>query len=279
MIALVATGMSLLKKASLAAVLLVSCRSLSAQWLHYPTPGIPRNPDGSPNLAVPAPKTADGKPDFSGLWNTERNRPCPPDGCPDQEVSQEFLNFGWGLKGGLPYQPWAAELVKARMVQNGKDDPGTKCLPIGFVRVLSTDAMYRKIVQIPGLLVILHERDTAYRQIFTDGRPLPVDPNPSWNGYSIGKWDGDVLAIETIGFRDGEWLDRNGSPLTDRAKVTERIRRVNFGHMQVEVTVDDPKAYTKPWTVKLNLVLVPDSDLVDYTCLENEKDAGHLVGK
>jgi len=270
--------MAFINKATLAALFIVTCASLSAQWLHYPTPGIPRNPDGSPNFAAPAPKSADGKPDFSGIWDAEKNRPCPPGGCPDQEVSQEFMNFGWGLKGGLPYQPWAAELVRARSEQNGKDDPGTKCLPIGFLR-LHTDAFYRKIVQLPGLLLMLSERDTSYRQIFMDGRPLPVDPNPSWNGYSIGKWDGDALVVETNGFRDGQWLDRNGSPLTDRAKVTERLRRVNFGRMEVEVTVDDPKAYTKPWTVKLKLFFVPDTELLDETCLENEHDAGHLVGK
>jgi hypothetical protein len=266
-------------KASLAALFVVACASAPAQWLHYPTAGIPRNPDGTPNLAAPASKTADGKPDFSGIWDTEKNRPCPPGGCPDQEISQEFMNFGWGLKGGLPYQPWAADLVRARSEQNGKDDPGTKCLPIGFLRLSHTDAFYRKIVQLPGLLLILHERDTTYRQIFLDGRPLPVDPNPSWNGYSIGKWDGDALVIQTNGFRDGQWLDRSGSPLTDRAKVTERLRRVNFGRMEVDVTVDDPRAYTKPWTVRLKLFLVPDTDLLDETCLENEHDAGHLVGK
>ena len=264
--------------ASLAAVFAMSCVSASAQWIHYPTPGIPRNADGSPNFAAPAPKTADGKPDFSGLWDTEKNRPCPPDGCPDLEVSQQFMNYGWGLKGGLPYQPWAAELTKARSEQNGKDDPGTQCLPIGFLRLL-TDGMYRKIVQLPTLLLILNERNTTYRQIFMDGRPLPADPNPSWNGYSTAKWDGDALVIETNGFRDGQWLDRNGSPITAGAKVTERLRRVNFGRLEAEVTVDDPKAYTRPWTVKLKLDLVPDADLLDYTCLENEKDAGHLVGK
>ncbi len=253
--------------------------ALFSQWPAYPTAGAPRLPDGKINLEAPAPKTADGRPDLSGLWDAEKNRPCPPGGCPDQEVSQEFMNFGWGLKGGLPYQPWAAELVKARSEQNGKDDPGTKCLPIGFLRLSHTDAFYRKIVQLPGLLVILAERDTSYRQIFLDGRPLPVDPNPSWNGYSIGKWDGNALVVETNGFRDGQWLDRSGSPLTDRAKVTERLRRVNFGRMEVDVTVDDPKAYTKPWTVKLKLFLVPDTDLLDETCLENEHDAGHLVGK
>jgi hypothetical protein len=268
-----------MKKASLAAVLLViACASVSAQWLNYPTAGIPRKADGSPNLSASAPKTSDGKPDLSGIWDTEKNRPCPPDGCADGQISQEFVNFGWGLKGGLPYQSWAAELVKARMAENGKGDPGTHCLPIGFLR-LHTDAQFRKIVQLPGLLLILNERNASYRQVFLDGRSLPVDPNPSWNGYSTGKWDGDALVIQTNGFRDGQWLDRSGSPLTDSAKVTERLRRVNFGRMEVEVTVDDSRAYTKPWTVKLNLILAPDTDLLDYICLEAEKDLPHLVRK
>lgn len=222
--------------------------------------------------------TAAGKPDFSGIWDTPKNRPCPPDGCPDAQVSQEFVNFGWSLKGGLPYQPSAAELVKSRREQNGKDDPGSHCLPIGFLR-LYTDAMYRKIVQLPGLLILLNERNASFRQIFLDGRPLPVDPNPAWNGYSTGKWEGDTLVVQTNGFHDGEWLDRGGSPLTSEAKVTERLHRVNYGQMEVEVTVDDSKAYTKPWTVKLPLVLVLNTELLDDNCLESEKDIPHLVGK
>jgi len=215
---------------------------------------------------------------LSGVWDTPRNRPCPPEGCPDAEISQEFVNFGWGLKGGLPYQPWAAELLKARMAENGKDNPAARCLPIGALRMY-TDALFRKIIQLPGLVVMLSERNASYRQIFMDGRPLPADPEPSFNGYSVGKWEGDTLVVQTSGFRDGLWLDSSGSPLSPGAKVTERLRRVNFGHMEVEVTVDDPKTYTKPWTVKLSLVLVPESDLTDYICLENEKDLTHLVGK
>ena len=260
------------------AVLLALPVLASAQWLNYPTAGVPKKTDGSPNLTAPTPRTADGKPDFSGIWDTEKNRPCPPGGCNDLEISQEFVNFGWSLKGGLPYQPWAAELVRSRREQNGKDDPGSHCLPIGFLR-LHTDGMYRKMIQLPGLLVMLNERNTSFRQIFLDGRPLPVDPNPSFNGYSTGKWDGDTLVVETNGFRDGQWLDRGGSPLSDGAKVTERIRRVNFGNMEVEVTVDDPKAYTKPWTVKLNLILVLNTELLEDNCLESEKDIPHLVGK
>jgi hypothetical protein len=144
---------------------------------------------------------------------------------------------------------------------------------------MHADALLRKVVQVPGLVLIIYERDTSYRQIFTDGRPLPVDPQPSWNGYSSGKWDGDTLVVQTHGFRDGLWLDRNGSPMTDAAKITERFRRLNYGTLQIELTVDDPKAYKAPWTVKLKQTLMPDTELLDYVCLENEKDIPNLVGK
>lgn len=251
---------------------------LAAQWLGYPTAGIPRTADGKPNLTAPTPRTADGKPDLSGIWAAEDNRPCPPGGCADMAVGQEFLDIGWGLTGGLPYQPWAADAVKARSADFGKDDHQTHCLPSGIVK-MHTDPLLRKVVQVPGLVLIIYERDTSYRQIFTDGRPLPVDPQPSWNGYSSGKWVGDTLVVETHGFRDGLWLDRNGSPMTDAAKLTERFRRLNYGRLDIELTVDDPKAYKAPWTVTLKQSLMPDTELLDYVCLENEKDIANLVGK
>jgi hypothetical protein len=260
------------------AVVLIAPLCGFAQWLKYPTPGVPRTPDGKPNFTAPAPRAADGKPDLSGIWGWEDNRPCPPTGCPDQKVGQEFLNIGWSLKEGLPYQPWAADLVKTRRAGNAKDDPQSQCLPRGALRIY-TDGLLKKIVQVPGLVVIMTERNATYRQIFTDGRPLPVDPQPSWNGYSSGKWEGDTLVVETVGFRDGLWLDSAGSPLTEAAKVTEKIRRPNFGKLEIEITVNDPKAYTKPWTIKLNQPLVVDTDLLDYICLENERDFRHFVGK
>jgi hypothetical protein len=160
---------------------------------------------------------------------------------------------------------------------NGKGNPDGLCLPLGMIRMHS-HPFPRKILQVPGLLAILYEKNVDYRQIFTDGRPLPVDPNPSFNGYSAGKWDGDTLVVETIGFRDDLWIDGNGNPLTESAKVTERFRRPNFGNLEIEVTVDDPKAYTKPWTVMLNHHIRLDTDLMEYFC-ENEKDIAHLVGK
>jgi hypothetical protein len=252
--------------------------SLGAQWLRYPTPGVPRTAAGAPNLDAPAPRAADGKPDLSGTWDIDHNRPCPADGCADMPVGHEFINIGWSLPGGLPYRPWAAAITKKRTEELRKEDPTSFCLPIGIVR-LHTMALLKKIIQVPGLLVILNEHNATYRQIFTDGRPLPKDPNPSWVGYSTGAWDGDTLVVRSAGFREGLWLDANGSPLTEEAQVTERFHRVSFGKLEIEVTVNDPKAYTGPWTIKLNQYIALDTDLIDYICNENEKDIPHLIGR
>jgi hypothetical protein len=254
----------------------VASTRLSAQWLHYPTAGVPRTAAGKADLKAPTPKTADGKPDFSGIWAPEDNRPCPPDGCADMKVPQEFVNIGWSLKSGLPYQTWAADLVKARRAAFGGGDPSTRCLPGGVMKGHTTP-LFRKIVQVPGLVVILKEANASYRQIFTDGRPLPVDPQPSFDGYSSGRWEGDTLVVRTNGFKDGLWLDRSGSPLTESAEMTERFRRVNYAQLEIQVTVNDPKAYTQPWTVTLNHFIVLDTELLDYICVENEKDAIHIV--
>ena len=263
-----------------AVLAVVSVRSvwLEAQWLNYPTARVPRTPAGTPNLDAPPPRMADGKPDFSGMWDIEHNRPCPPGGCADLYVGQEFTNIGSSLKGGLPYLPWAAAITKKRTEDLRLEDPNSFCLPIGIVR-MHTMPLMKKVIQSPGLLVILYEHQVTYRQIFTDGRPLPVDPNPSWVGYSSGTWEGDTLVVKSTGFREGLWLDANGSPLTPEARITERFRRVNYGKMEIEITVDDLKAYRTPWTIKLNQFIVVDTELLDYICTENEKDAKHLVGK
>jgi len=250
---------------------------LSAQWINYPTAGVPKTPSGSPNLGAPAPKTADGKPDLSGIWEAENTFPCDPqkENCTDLRISADFVNIGQSLKSGLPLQPWAAALLKTRGAGQGKDDPASRCLPAGMPRSVTLPTL-RKIVQVPALMIVLDEYNASYRQIFTDGRPLPADPQPSWSGYSTAKWEGDSLVVETTGFRDGLWLDAIGSPLTDQAKINERYRRTNFGNMELELTVNDPKAYTAPWTVKLNLFLVINTELLDYICLENEQDVKHL---
>ena len=262
---------------SLIAVL--ACAPLAAQWISYPTPGVPRTSDGKPNLQAPAPR-ANGKPDLSGVWQLEP-RPCVPNGvqpCEDYVAGPEFFDLGARLKGGIPYQPWAKERVQKNLSGFGENDPVALCKPGGIARVM-TYPQYRKFVQLPGLFIVLSERETTFRQIFMDGRPLPADPNPSWLGYSVGKWQDDTLVVETNGFRDDIWLDRNGSPLTSVGKVTEKFRRVNYGNLEVEMTIDDSKAYTAPWTVKLHYLLVPDTDLLEYHCDENEKDVKHFVGQ
>ena len=204
----------------------------AAQWVKYPTPGLPRTSSGKPDLNTPAPKTADGKPDLSGIWNPEMTRQCPPEGCADLPTGEQFFDIGWKVQGGLPYQSWARELMEKRKLNPSLYDPHTRCLPIGPVR-LHTMPLLKKIIQTPGEVVILNERNMEYRQIFIDGRPMPQDPQPSWSGYSVGHWDGDTLVVETSGFRDDMWLDRYGSPMTDKAKLTERFRRVKFGQLSI----------------------------------------------
>jgi hypothetical protein len=257
--------------------------ALWAQWPSYPTPGVPRTPTGQPNLDAPTPRTPDGKPDLSGIWGIVRGSIgqqkqtviTPPGTIP----AATFFNIGAGFKDGLPLQPWAADLLKQRIAENSKDNPDAHCLPLGLMQ-LHLHPQPRKIIQTPGVIVILYEAQGGVRQIFTDGRPLPNnDPQPWWYGYSIGKWDGDSLVVETTGFRDDVWLDINGSPLTSAGKMIERFRRPNYGHLEIEVTIDDPKAYTKPFTVKVNQQIMPDTDLIEFICQENERSDKHLVGK
>jgi hypothetical protein len=183
------------------------------------------------------------------------------------------------LPGGLPFQPWAAELRKQRLAENSKDHPDAHCLPLHPMQ-LHFHPQPRKIVQTPGMVLIVYEANNGLRQIFTDGRALPKDdPQPWWFGYSTGKWDGDTLVVETIGFRDMGWLDEEGTPVTTGAKMTERFRRVNYGTLEIEVAMDDPKTFTEPWTIKLNQRLMPDTELIEFVCLENNTVLPHLVGK
>jgi hypothetical protein len=248
--------------------------SLGAQWLGYATPNVPMKPDGTPDLAAPAPRTADGKPDLSGMWGwINIGKPCGAQ-CTDTQISREFGNIAASLKSPVPYQPWAAELVKKRSVEQGLD-PNVHCMPRGAPRIW-TDDYYKRIFEVPGRVIILTERNMQYRQIFTDGRKFPADPNPTWNGYSVGHWEGDTFVVETIGFRDDLWLDARGNPLTEQGKMTEKIRRPNFGTLEIEITINDPKAYTAPWSVKIEEPLILDSELIDYYCLENERDSSHM---
>jgi len=246
------------------------------QWVRYPTDGLPRNADGSPNLNAPPPRLPDGKPDFSGIWHTSNIIKCTPailkfiDCGNEIGGSPELFNVGISLPGGLPYQPWAAELVKRRTVDNSKADPHVRCLPDNPPRTWGMPHL-TKALHTPKLLVLLYEVNAMYRQIFIDGRPLPADQNPTWNGYSTAYWEGDTLVVQTSGFRDGMWLDTSGSPMSDAAKMTERMRRPNLGTLELEITVDDPKVYTRPWTISMRQRLEADTELIDEFCLENEK--------
>jgi hypothetical protein len=189
-------------------------------------------------------------------------------------MSRQGFNMGIDLPGGLPYQPWLAALVQKRTASLAVDDPHIRCLPDTFLRAYGLPH-YLKFVQTPSILVMLNEMNGVYRQVFTDGRPLPNDPNPSWQGYSTASWSGDTLVVDSIGFRDDLWIDWDGSVITESAKLRERIRRPDFGHLEIEVTVDDPKAYTKPWTVTLRQQFASDTELIDEICAENEKFSRH----
>jgi hypothetical protein len=247
-----------------ASILMLAALTLSAQWIETPTAGIPRTKDGKPNLSAPAPKTAAGKPDFSGVW--------------EAEGQTYFFNLAAGLKEDeLPILPWARAVQQQREKDVHKDDPLALCLPHGVPRVNTNGLFPFKIVQTNGLVVILYEQLNLFRQVFLDGRKLAKEVNPTWLGYSTGKWDGDTLVIETSGFNDRTWLDtEKGHPATDALHVTERFRRPTFGSLEVVATIDDPKAYSKPWTTtvqKMHLLL--DTDILEFVCTENEKDAPH----
>jgi len=254
-----------------------SATVLSAQYLGYPTAGVPKGPDGKPNMAAPAPRTSDGHPDFTGMYGWVTRANCGAK-CNDTQIPAEFINIASSLKSrALPLKPEALAIQKARAAEQGSD-PNVHCMPRGAPRMW-TDDYYKRIIQTPEKLILLNERNMAWRMIFLDGRPLPVDPNPTWNGYSTGHWEEDTLVIQTIGFKDGLWLDASGNPLDSTGKMTERITRPSFGLLKAEITIDDPKSYTMPWTVTIDQPLVLDSELLDYYCLENERDFVHMSGK
>ncbi|MBV9503975.1 MAG: hypothetical protein JO323_03115 [Acidobacteriia bacterium] len=238
----------------------------AAQWDPYPWKHVPRTPDGKVDLDAPAQRTSYGKPDLSGLW------------MPADEV-KHLLNLAADMKPeDVPLQPWARDLYNQRIANQGKDHPGAYCLPSGIPEKDSVpDGV--KLVQTEDLILLLHESRTIYRQIFTDGRPFPKSPQPTWMGYSLGHWEGETLVVETIGQNGKTWLDMRGLPGTESLRVIERFRRPKIGHMDIDVTIDDPAAYTKPWNVKLAWRLEPDADLIESICEENNRDPGHMVGK
>jgi hypothetical protein len=274
-----------------------------AQWPVRMPSGVPVTAEGKLDFNAPPPRAADGKPELSGVWGTPPppraaaplgapvaaaapgtppvgGTPAPPvaaPGPPPGPSGSVFGNIGAQIPGGAPYQPWAAELVKQRMADNSKDNPDAHCLPMGVMQMTS-HPFPRKIIQTPAEVVMIYEASgTTVREIFLDGRPLPpADAQPWWNGYSVGRWEGDTLVVETVGFVDEGWLDVRGSPLTSAGKLVERYRRPTYGSLEIEVTIDDPKAYTKPFTAKVNNRLLVDSQLIEFVCLD--KDAAHYVG-
>jgi len=240
----------------------------AAQWLSLPLAGTPRTADGKPNLNAPAPRAADGKPDLSGIWRADT-----------MKYNDNLLPEG----AQAPMLPWAAELYKHRVETHGYDRPMTFCMPHGVPDAMTVAGLPFKILQMPGVTVVLFEEFHKYRQIHTDGRKLPVDPDPAWYGYSVGRWDGDAFVVDTAGFKGlvgdgvgGSWLDNNGHPHTEALRETERFRRINFGHMELEVTVDDAKAYSRPWkSDTLRFTLQPDTELLEHLC-ENNRDLTSL---
>ena len=254
-----------------------------AQWLNYPDVRTPRTKDGKPNLTAPAPRL-NGKPDISGLWYAERTPASEYESVlgkgftslqiDTHDINKYVLNVFWGLRPeDEPLRPEAAAILKHRL-GSPLEYPHTQCLPGGIPLALMVFTF--KIIQTPQEIVMLAETADPPRQIHTDGRPFPKDPNPTWMGYSVGRWEGDTFVVETTGFTERAWLDGFGHPRSESMRITERYRRRDFGHMDLEMTFNDPKYYTRPFNIKTGLLLAPDSDLLEYVCNENERDRPHL---
>ena len=306
-----------MKLVNLTAVLLSLAFSfaLLGQWPAFPTAGAAKMADGRPDLTGPTPVMADGKPDFSGVWSGggpggpgagkgKGDKGPPPPGDKGGDKGGEkgkgkgkdkggppfaaggippggFLNMGQSMPDGLlPYTDAGLALRNQRLARNSVDHPDAHCLPLNPVQ-LWFHPQPRKFIQNARQLVMLAEANGGTRQIFTDGRALPNkdDVQPWWYGYSIGKWDGDTLVVESVGFLDNAWIDEQGSPLSNDAHITERIRRPNYGTLEIQVTVNDPKTYTRPWTVTANQRLMADDELIEFVCGENNTSLQHLVTK
>jgi hypothetical protein len=247
-----------------------------AQWIDYPTPGTPRTKAGKPNLSARAPKTSDGKPDLSGIWQSIP--PTGPSGGVNTEgIGPDLRHFIVPPNEIAPMLPEAAAIYKNRSERLGAGRPSESCLPHSIPDMMLVSRPF-KIVQNRGLTLILYEFATRYRQILSDGRGHPKQMNPAWFGYSVGKWDGDTFVVDTVGFNDKSWLDDVGHPHTDALHTIERFRRTSFGNMTANITIDDPKAYAKPWTLTIQFRLLPDTELIEDVC-DNEKDVAHAVGK
>jgi hypothetical protein len=278
-------------------VLTICSVSLAAQWPTYRPPGVPRDADGKVRMDAPAPRMPDGKPDLSGNWirvrgegafdppelrnlvgNRAANRPPAPPVDPNSPPIGTFWEIGANVAGGLPLTPWAAEVKKQRMAINDKENPDANCLPMGLTQ-FHMHGQPRKIMQNSSVISINYEANYGLRYIYIDGRPLPPQGSvqPFWYGYSVGKWEGDTLVVETNNLRGAEtspydgWLDVRGSPYSDQARFIERFRRPTYGRLEIDFTVDDPKSYTKPFTVRVNQQISPDDEIIEFICNENQQ--------
>ena len=261
-----------------------------AQWLNYPAPGTPRAHDGKPDLSAKAPRASNGRPDLSGVWQSEFAPPGEHERLFGSEATtyavpgddptvfpKYFFNILVDFKAEeSPLRPEFADLFRANS-ERRTESPVVRCLPQGLPRADLTNYAPFKMIQTPVEIAILYEIDDTYRQIYTDGRKLPADPQPSWLGYSVGKWEGDTLIVDAIGFNDKTWLDIAGHPHSEDMRIQERFHRRDFGHIDLNITVEDPKVYTKPLPIKVTLRLVPDSDVLENICNENEKDRAHIA--
>jgi len=247
------------------------------QWQQVPDKSVPRTATGEPDLTAPAPSTADGKPDLTGVWLPDTD-PTPTafelvEG--DLPMPRHLIDVMADLEPEeVEMKPWAAELYQQRLESRGLADPIAYCKPWG-VTLLTANLLPYKIVQMPDLIVILNEQDTVFRQIFLDGREPVEDPLPRWLGYSTGRWDDDVLVVNTTGLTENTWLDLMGHPHTESLHLTERFRRLDAGHLEIEMTIDDPGVYSKPFTYTVTATVMPDDDLLEYFCMDNELSSEH----
>jgi len=264
------------------ALLIFWSSNVSAQWARYPDNSIPRTRDGKADLAAKAPKARDGKPDLSGLWQPEPDPAGLPKGVPIVESIHEtfaiprfFIDVTAETKPaeGL-LQPAAGATFLQNLQSGGKNDPGAHCKPTGVPAIANLPIPF-KIIQTEKLVIILYEEGSVFRQVFLDSRKTVQDPQPRWMGYSTGKWEGDILVIESSGFTEKSWLDRLGHTHSEAMRITERYRRTDVGHLEYEVTINDPKTFTRPVKYTQKASLVPDEDLLEYFCTENEKDTQH----
>ena len=277
----------MLRSPHISFLLLTAILPVQAQWLNQPTPGTPRTKDGKPDLFAKAPRLT-GKPDLSGVWQVEPvkgeierilgNDALAVGLVPGDDLttfSKYFFNILADFKSEESLlRPEAVEIMRTRL--NSEEHPDQRCLPVGIPRAELIGFPF-KIVEASGLIVILYEGDNTHRQIYTDGRQLPADPNPAWLGYSVGHWEGDILVVESAGFTDKVWIDTVGHPVSESLHVQERFHRRDFGHMDLQITITDPKMYTKPITFRVTELLMPDSDILEYFCNENEKDRSHII--